>query len=174
MLKHLFALSCLTLGPTAAAQDAPRILNTLTSHWRVSLPSAYQRELDRVAPGIATYSDDRYMEHFHVDSLMSASIIILDLNGDKRPEVFLFGSLGDSAFVVSLITSPAGVTGSILHRRAVDPLANGYVSEKFSIEKERGRTWIRWQDEDCKGEGWEFRVVGQVTTTRKSKCYYGE
>jgi hypothetical protein len=174
MIRAIIAVAYLTFGAAASAQDVPRILNTKTTQWRLSLPADYQRELDRIAPGIAIFTDARYMERFHVDSVTSPSAIIRDLNGDHRPEVFLAGSVGDTVLVVGLITSPTGITGRVLHRRGWLWDDRRYVNESLSVQKERGRTWIRWQHVDCKGDGWEFRVVRQTTTTRKSACSYGE
>jgi hypothetical protein len=173
MIRPIIVMACLMFGASASAQDAPGILNTRSTQWRLSLPAAYQRELDRIAPGIAVFTDERYMERLHVDSLTSPSAIIRDLNGDHQPEVILSGALGDTVVVVGLITSPTGITGRVLHRGLWE-YPRRHVDESLSVVTERGRTWIRWQHIDCKGEGWEFRVVRQTTTKRKSRCDYGE
>jgi hypothetical protein len=169
MIRAIIAVACLTFGAAASAQDVPKILGTKPKEWRLSLPAAYQRELDRVAPGIAIVIERRYGEYPPVvDSASTPSVLIHDLNGDHQPEVFVTGLLGKEVVVVGLITSPNGITGKVLERRA------SYLDQILTVQKEHGRTWIRWQDDDCKADGLEFRVVGQNTTTRKSKCYYGE
>jgi hypothetical protein len=66
----------------------PRILGATPKEWRLSLPAAYQRELDRVAPRIAIFTDARYGQFPpQVDSASAPSVMIRDLNCDKRPDV---------------------------------------------------------------------------------------
>jgi hypothetical protein len=175
MIRAILAAACLTVGTVASAQDVPTIVGTRPHEWRLSLPTAYQRELDRVAPGIGIFASKRYTEYPPVvDSASSPSVLIRDLNGDRRPEVFLAGFAGDSVVVVGLITSPKGVTGKVLLRRRRESYEGQRVDEILNVARDRGHIWIRWQDDDCKGRGLEFRVVGKTTTTRKSKCQYGE
>jgi hypothetical protein len=175
MLRAILAAACLTVGTVASAQDVPTIVGTKPHEWRLSLPTAYQRELDRVAPGIGIFTDQRYMVYPRpVDSASSPSVLIRDLNGDRRPEVFLAGFAGDSVVVVGLISSPKGVIGKVVLRRPRESYERQRVEQILRVAKDRGRIWIRWQDDECKMHGLEFRVVGKTTTTRKSKCQYGE
>jgi hypothetical protein len=171
----LLATASLAFSATASAQDVPRILGSKAKEWRLSLPAAYQRELDRIAPRIAVFTDKRYGEYPpRVDSASAPSVMIRDLNGDHRPEVILSGFVGDSVVVIGLITSSRSVTGKVLTIRARREWEQDGVAQILTAQRERGLIWIRWQDQDCKLPGWEFRLSGQKTTTRKSKCYYGE
>jgi hypothetical protein len=175
MLRSLLAAAWLMYAATASAQELPRISGTRPKEWRLSLPAAYQRELDRVAPRIAIFTDKRYGQYPpRVDSASAPSMMIRDLNGDRRPDVVVAGFVGDSVFVVGLITSPTGITANVLHRRVRREWDKERVDEVLSVQREHGRNWIRWQDYDCKFPGWEFRLVGQTATTRKSKCSYGD
>jgi hypothetical protein len=175
MLRATIATACLTFGTVLSAQDVPTIVGTRPDNWRLSLPVTYQAELDRVAPGISIFTNRRYTEYPPVvDSASSPSVLIRDLNGDHRPEVFLAGFAGDSVVVVALITSPTGVVGQVLLRRPRESYEEHGVDEILNTAKDHGRTWIRWQDDDCKGQGWEFRLIGTTFRRRKSKCSYGE
>jgi hypothetical protein len=75
---------------------------------------------------------------------------------------------------MALITSPTGISGHVLLRRPRESYEEHGVDEILNTAEDHGRTGIRWQDDDCKGQGLEFRVIGKTMRTRKSKCSYGE
>lgn len=189
----LLALGLILISPlTTAAQkvtvsaathasrirEAPAyVYNEDSSERTISLPADYRAALEKVAPGFRplTNANEFEKQWGHPFSL------IADINGDRAPEVALAGTVNASTLtVVLLYTSPTGVRGAILTKRLVSstdersPDGGPRVEETLSIEKQHGRIWIRWQDGDCKGLGWQWTVKAGVVTKIKSDCEYGD
>jgi hypothetical protein len=153
----------------------------------VSLPPALDSTIHFVLPTfrVRTRTEMTYGSFDPERPQASMSAVVVDLDGDRLPEAVLLGTLTDEDtldVVLGVRQTGRGFEVRELFR-AHAPLMPGdggspdvdtNVLALDRLTASDTTSWVRYQNVDCKGEGWRWTVRAGRWVRTASPCRYGD